>query len=118
VVISSPYKFTDEYDKIKTSRLLYGKNEFTLDSEYIQDQDTAEDILGWVIQKNLRPRKAIGLNIFPIPTLQVGDMVNINYKDNEGVDVLASPDTRFVVYNIDYSKAVEGPNMTVYLSEV
>ena len=53
-----------------------------------------------------------------MPTLQVGDMVNINYTDNDGVDVLASPDTRFVVYNIDYSKAVEGPNMTVYLSEV
>jgi hypothetical protein len=118
VVISSPYKFTDEYDSIKTSRLLYGKNEFTLDSEYIQDQDTAEDILGWVIQKNLRPRKAIGLQIFPMPTLQVGDLVNINYKDNDGIDVLASPDTRFVVYNIEYSKAVEGPNMAVYLSEV
>lgn len=118
VLISSPYKFTNEYDSIKTSRILYGKNEFTLDSEYIQDQDTAENILGWVIQKNLRPRKAIGLQIFPMSTLQIGDLVNINYKDDENIDVISSPETRFVVYNIEYAKAAEGPTMTVYLSEV
>jgi hypothetical protein len=98
--------------------LLYGKNEFTLDSDYIQDQDTAEDILGWVIGKNLRPRKAVGLQIFPNPTIQLGDLVNINYKSENDTDVIAPTSTRFVVYNIDYSRSSEGPSMTLYLSEV
>ena len=118
IVVSSPYKSTNEYDSIKVSRLLYGKNEFTLDSDYIQDQDTAEDILGWVIGKNLRPRKAVGLQIFPNPTIQLGDLVNINYKSDNDTDVIAPTSTRFVVYNIDYSRSSEGPSMTLYLSEV
>ena len=117
-VIQSPYKVLEDYDKIKTSRILYGKNDFSLDSAYIQDQDTAEDMIGWIINKNLRPRKAVGLNIFPIPTLQLGDIVNINYKSDDGIDYVGTEDTRFVVYNIDYSKAGDGPTMSVYLSEV
>lgn len=118
VVIQSPYRILEDYDKIKTSRILYGKNEFTLDTPYIQDQDTAEDMLGWIINKSLRPRKFVGINIFPTPILQLGDIVTINYKTDDGIDYIADEDTRFVVYNIDYSKAVDGPNMTVYLSEV
>jgi hypothetical protein len=117
-VIQSPYKVLEDYDKIKTSRILYGKNDFSLDTAYIQDQDTAEDMIGWIINKNLRPRKAVGLNIFPIPTLQLGDIVNINYKSDDGIDYVGTEDTRFVVYNINYSKAGDGPSMSVYLSEV
>jgi hypothetical protein len=75
-------------------------------------------MIGWIINKNLRPRKAVGLNIFPIPTLQLGDIVNINYKSDDGIDYVGTEDTRFVVYNIDYSKAGDGPTMSVYLSEV
>ncbi len=118
VVIKSPYQFTEEYDKIRNSRIEYGKNEFALDSLYIQTQDQAEDILGWIASKNLAPRKAIGLNIFSMPILQLGDIVNVNYKNDEGLDLVVPSTTRLVVYNIDYSRTVEGPNMTVYLSEV
>ena len=117
-IIYSPFRFIEQYEQVRTSRILYGKNEFSLNSIYIQDQDTAEDLIGWLIEKNLRPRKAVGINIFPNPTIQLGDMVNVNYKNNDGVDVIASEDTRFVVYNITYSKSVSGPSMTVYLSEV
>jgi hypothetical protein len=117
-VIESPFKFTQQYDKVKQSRILYGKNDFTLDSIYIQDQDSAEDILGWIIEKNIRPRKFVGLNIFSMPTLQLGDVVNINYKDNEGIDLISPESTNYVVYNINYAKSVGGPEMTVYLSEV
>jgi hypothetical protein len=118
VVISSPYKTIEQYDRIKESRILYGKNEFSLDTPYIQDQDTAENIIGWIIEKNLKPRKAVGLNIFPMPTIQLGDIVNINYKTDDNIDVITSETTRFVVYNISYARSVDGPSMTLYLSEV
>ena len=117
-VIESPFKFTQQYEKVKQSRILYGKNDFSLESMYIQDQDTAEDILGWIIEKSIRPRKSIGMTIFSMPTLQLGDLVNINYKNDEGIDLISPQSTNYVVYNISYTKSVGGPEMTVYLSEV
>jgi hypothetical protein len=117
-VIQSPFRSIEQYEKVKQSRILYGKNDFTLDSLYIQDQDSAEDILGWIIEKNIRPRKSVGLKIFSMPILQLGDLVNINYKDNEGVDLVSPTSTKYVVYNINYVKSLGGPEMTVYLSEV
>lgn len=118
VVIRSPFQFTEQYDLIRQSRIEYGKNEFSIDSMYIQDSDTAENLLGWVVSKHLKPKKAVGVNIFPMPTLQLGDIVTVNYKTNEGIDVVADENTKFIVYNIAYSKNAEGPNMTLYLSEV
>ena len=118
VVIQSPYKVLQDYDQVRTSRILYGRSDFSIESMYIQDQDTAENLIGWVVGKSLSPKKAVGVDIFSMPILQLGDIVNINYINNEGLDVVASPTTRFVVYNIDYSKTIDGPNMTVYLSEV
>jgi hypothetical protein len=117
-VIQSPFRSIEQYEKVKQSRILYGKNDFTLDSLYIQDQDAAEDILGWIIEKNIRPRKSVGLKIFSMPILQLGDLVNINYKDNDGIDLVSPISTKYVVYNINYTKSVSGPEMTVYLSEV
>jgi hypothetical protein len=32
--------------------------------------------------------------------------------------MIAPAATRFVVYNIEYTRSTEGPNMTLYLSEV
>ena len=116
-LIVSPEKITEDYDQIKLSRILYGKNEFSLQSQYIQNSDTANELLGWISTKNLKPKKSIGLEIFSIPTLQLGDIVNVSYKA-QGIDVVSSDSTNFIVYNIDYKKSVDGPNMTVYLSEV
>jgi hypothetical protein len=118
VDVKSPYTVLQDYNTINNSRIKYGKNEFSLESPYIQDSDTAEDILGWIIDKSLYPRKSVGVNIFPIPTMQLGDIVTIDYKTNSQLDVISSEDTRFVVYNIEYSKNINGPSMTIYLSEV
>ncbi len=118
VITESPFKFTEQYEKIRQSRILYGKNDFTLDSIYIQDLDTAENLLEWIIDKNIRPRKSIGLDIFSMPTLQLGDLVNVYYKDSEGIDLITPESVRYVVYNINYRRSVSGPEMTVYLSEV
>jgi hypothetical protein len=117
-LVESPFKFTEQYEKIRQSRILYGKNDFTLDSIYIQDIDTAENLLSWIINKNIRPRKSIGLNIFSMPTLQLGDLVNVYYKDPDGIDLVTPDSVRYVVYNINYSRSVGGPQMTAYLSEV
>lgn len=117
-LISSPFKSTEQYEKVRQSRILYGKTDFTLNSIYIQDQDTAEDILGWVIDKNIRPRRSVGLDLFSMPTLQLGDIVNISYKDSDGVDLITPDSVKYVVYNINYLRSIDGPSTTVYLSEV
>ena len=85
---------------------------------YIQKFDDAKSTMSWLIKKIAKPRKSIGLEIFPIPTLQLGDIVNIYYKDNYGQDVISSQSTQFIVYNINYTKDTSGPSMKIYLSEV
>jgi hypothetical protein len=108
----------EKFDKIKTSRMIYGNNEFTLDTPYIQTQDDAENLMGWVIDKIMTPKKLIGLNIFSNPTLQLGDIVKINYKNSNNLDLVTSENSRFIVYNIEYTRTVNGPDMTIYLAEV
>ncbi len=114
----SPLVEKSKYDEIKLSRLIYGKNEFSIDSQYIQTQDDAESLMSWIINKLMSPKKSIGVNIFGIPTIQLGDIVTINYKDENGLDLVTDSSSRFVVYNIDYSRNLNGPSMTLYLSEV
>ena len=114
----SPLVEKSRYDEIKLSRLTYGKNEFSIDSPYIQTQDDAEAMLGWIINKVMVPKKSIGINLFSIPTLQLGDIVTVDYKDSSGLDLITSSLSRFVIYNIEYSRSVSGPSMTIYLSEV
>jgi hypothetical protein len=72
----------------------------------------------WITGKIMKPRKSIGVSVFSMPTLQLGDIVNIDMKDENGVDQIAPSTSRFVVYQIDYSKSNQGPEMSVYLSEV
>jgi hypothetical protein len=116
--VVSPLRFTEAYEQVRISRMQYGKKEFTLQSNYIQDADTAENILGWIIEKSIRPRKLVGLNIFSTPTLQLGDIVNIKYFNSENVDLVGEDSKKYVVYNISYTKSVDGPDMTIYVSEV
>ena len=39
--------------------MIYGNNEFTLDTPYIQTQDDAENLMGWIINKIMIPKKLI-----------------------------------------------------------
>jgi hypothetical protein len=117
-VVTSPTTVLNQYNDIKLSRINYGINEFGIDAEYIQTQDQAEDLMSWLTQKLMSAKKSVGIEIFPIPTIQLGDIVNIDYKDNNGIDLVAGSNDRFVVYNIEYGKTADGPKMTVYLSEV
>jgi len=117
-VVTSPLVEKSKYDKIKLSRLIYGKNEFSIDTPYIQSQDAAEELMGWLTTKLMVPKKSIGMSIFSMPTLQLGDIVTIDYKDDDGLDLVTADDSRFVVYNIEYARSNAGPDMTIYLSEV
>ncbi len=117
-VLTSPYVEAEKYNKIKQSRMIYGSNEFSIDAPYVQTQDSANSLMGWIIDKLMTPKRSVGVNIFSIPTLQLGDIVTINYKDSNNLDIVASSSTRFVVYNIEYSRSLDGPSMTLYLSEV
>jgi hypothetical protein len=115
--ILSPIIQKELFNDIKNSRSTYGRNEFSLDVPYIQSRDEAESMMSWIISKTMKPRKSIGVKIFANPTIQLGDIMTINYEE-DSVDLLVEKDKRFVVYNIEYSKNLSGPEMTIYLSEV
>jgi hypothetical protein len=105
------------FQDIKNSRATYGKNEFSLDTPYLQSQDAATEMMGWLVSKITKPRKSIGIKIFANPMIQLGDIVNIYYK-KDSKDEVAKETDRFVIYQIEYSRSQDGPEMTVYLSEV
>ena len=117
-LVFSPLVEESRYNEIKLSRMIYGKNEFSIDSPYLQTDDEANALMGWIINKIMVPKKSIGINLFSIPTLQLGDIVTIDYKDSNNLNLVADSSTRFVVYNIEYSRNNSGPNMSIYLSEV
>jgi hypothetical protein len=70
-----------------------------------------------VINKIMKTRRSVGVKIFAYQMIQLGDIVNLDYVDNS-IDMVSAKTSRFVVYNIEYSKDQVGPSMTVFLSEV
>jgi hypothetical protein len=116
-LVISPLKVKKDYQDIKSSRMSYGKKDFSLEVPYIQSHDAAENLMSWVINKIMKPRKSVGVKIFANPMIQLGDIVSLDYVDNS-INMVAPKDSRFVVYNIEYSKDQSGPSMTVFLSEV
>jgi hypothetical protein len=117
-LLVSPVAVQQKYSDIKISRLQYGNNDFSIASTYIQSQDDAEALMGWLIDKVAKPRLSVGVRVFSNPTIQLGDIVEIDYKNNDGKDQVAPRSSRFVVYQIDSSRDLSGPEMILYLSEV
>jgi hypothetical protein len=75
--------------------------------------------MSWMISKILKPRKSVGLKVFGLLNIQLGDIVEIDYKANDSdIDQVALEGSRFVVYNIEYARQPEGPEMTIFVSEV
>jgi hypothetical protein len=66
----------------------------------------------------MKPRKSVGMKVFGMSTIQLGDIVEIVYKDKMNTDQISLDGSRFIVYNIEYSGTQQGPEMTVYVSEV
>jgi len=117
-LVVSPLKVREDYKQIKFNRTINGRKEFVLDAPYIQSQDDARDLMSWVISKVSVPRKSVGIEIFSNPMLQLGDVVSVDYQSDPGIDDILSAQSRFVVYNIEYTRDASGPSMTIYLSEV
>lgn len=116
-LISNPYKFKQDYQDIKLSRMTHGKRDFALETVYVQSQDEASSLMKWLIEKITKPRRSLGVKIFSIPTIQLGDIVSVDYKEND-INMASDPNNRFVVYNIEFSRSSDGPEMTLFLSEV
>jgi hypothetical protein len=106
------------FQDIKNSRSVYGVKQFNLESPYIQSRDTAEKIMDWTLDRLSKPRKAMGLSVFPNPLIQIGDIVSIDYKDASGMDIFGTTGSQFVVYSIEYQKEANGPSMVLHVSEV
>jgi hypothetical protein len=117
-LVKSPIKYDNDFKDIKVSRMTHGKRDFSLQTPYIQTQDDANNLMEWIVNKVVKPRRSVGVKIFAIPTLQLGDIVTVDYKDKDNVNQISGSTSRFVVYNIEYAKNSEGPDMTVYLSEI
>lgn len=116
--IQSPFIYEDLYKDIKQSRLTHGVKEFTISGEYIQSLDDAESMMSWLSENVTKPRKSVGVEVFGMPILQLGDIVQIDYKNEENEDIVAPYDSRFVIYHMEYGIDESGPKSKIYLSEV
>ena len=117
-LVYSPLHNKEVYNQIKISRIKHGTKEFSIESPYIQSDSAANNIMGWIINKTMTPKQNIGLSTFGTQTLQLGDLVNVYYKDDDGLDFVTPETKRFVVYNIEYARLFDQINTTVYLAEV
>jgi len=116
-VILPPGKSKEQYQNIKFSRITQGRKEFSIEAPYIQSQESADNLMGWLSSRVMKKRMAAGVEIFGMPILQLGDIVEIDYKNENNISELGE-NARFVVYYIDYSRSEGGPSMTAYVSEV
>ena len=115
--IRSPIVADKIYDTIKSSRQKYGQRQFSLTPTYIQDVDNANDMMEWLVNKTLRERKAIDLQAFGVPQLQLGDLVTIDFDMPEG-NSFVDTTKQFVVYSMDFSRNKEQKNTFLRLIEV
>lgn len=116
--ILSPVVSKQQYQDIRVSRITNGVFEFNLQAPYIQNQDSANDLMKWIIDKTSSPRRSVGLKVFGLPILQLGDIVEIDYSNKQGNEEISLSGSRFVVYNIEYNRSARGPSMNVFCSEV
>ena len=87
-LIGNPTEYKQEYEQILNSRAKYGRQEFEeLSSEYIQDDAVAEDMVSWIVNKTMRPRQLLGVNVFGMSQIQLGDILTVrlsgySYRSN------------------------------------
>lgn len=111
-------KYNDAYLDLKKNRLSNGKKSFTINAPYLQSQDAANDMMQWLVGKIMKPRKAVGIETFSLPHLQLGDIVEVEYNVNNVPQISNESTGRYVIYSIEYRRADDGPSTTIYLSEV
>jgi hypothetical protein len=109
--------YKSKYTDIKNSRISYGNKAFTIDSPYIQSEDTATELMEYIITRVSKPRKAVAVQVFGMPIIQLGDLVKFSYDVNEILPNAATA-SNFVVYAIEQDTGETGPSTILYLSEV
>jgi hypothetical protein len=117
-IVESPVDAKKNYVDIKLSRMTQGIKDFNIDTPYIQTQDAANSMMNWLVDRIMKPRKSVGLDVFGLPILQLGDIVKLDYLSPNNFGEIANPKTRFVVYNIEYTRLFNESRMLVFLSEV
>lgn len=113
----SPQKSLQQYNKIKASRNKYGSRQFSLNSMYIQSDDFAKELMGWIINRTMRPRRELSIKTFPMPQIQLGDLVTIEYTMPDEIEFV-DPATKFVVTGISYSRSMGEISQTLKVCEV
>ena len=116
-LIVSPGRSEKIYDSIKNSRAIYGNKSFSINSVYIQNEDSAKDIMKWIIDKTIRPRKVFELDTFGTAHIQLGDIVKIDFDLPEGVK-LVDKDKKFVVISVQYGRSSSNVKSQLRIMEV
>jgi len=113
----SPGRSEKIYDSIKNSRSIYGNKSFSLNSVYIQNEDSAKDIMKWILDKTIRPRKVFELDTFGTAHVQLGDIVKINFDLPEGVKMV-DENKKFVVISAQYGRSSSNVKSQLRVMEV
>jgi hypothetical protein len=116
-LIISPGRSEKIYDNIRNSRALYGNKSFSIDSVYIQNEDSAKDIMKWILDKTIRPRKVFEIDTFGTSHVQLGDIVKINFDLSEGVKMV-DENKRFVVISAQYGRSSSNVRSQLRVMEV
>jgi len=114
-LVDSPVDAKKYFTDIKLSRLSQGSKEFSIAATYIQSKDSANSMMDWLVRKIMKPRKSVGISVFGMPILQLGDIVKIDYLSSNGFNEVSDADQRFVVYNIEYTRSLQEVGMNVFL---
>lgn len=116
--VESPVDAKADFVDIKLNRISEGRREFTIEAPYIQTQSHAERLMDWLVDKIMKPRQSVGMRVFAMPILQLGDIVQIDYINKSNFNEISDSNKRYVVYSINYVRQTDGPSMEVFLSEV
>ena len=116
-LIVSPGRSEKIYDSIKNSRSIYGNKSFSMDSVYIQNEDSAKDIMKWILDKTIRPRKVFEIDTFATAHIQLGDIVKINFNLPEGVKMV-DENKKFVVISAQYGRSSSNVKSQLRVMEV
>jgi len=73
--------------------------------------------MGFLIGKLSKPRKAVGIEVFGMPIIQMGDIISLSFDTTQTLPNSVSG-KNYVVYASEYTRNPDGPSTRLYLSEV
>jgi len=115
--ITNPLAAERKFETVQRSRAKYGKMNFELQTPYIQTRDSAEQLMIWLSDKILRPRKVLNVSTFGLPHIQLGDIVTLDYYLPEE-EYFVDRGTQFVVAEINYSRRENGVESRMKVIEI